>query len=221
MVVGEQEVEMERQSARLQEQLLRGARSMGIEVDGPAADRLIGYLALLSKWNKTYNLTAIEDPDQMVSHHLLDSLAICQHVSGKRVLDVGSGAGLPGIPLAIMLPEKTFVLLDSNGKKTRFLVQAVAELKLDNVEVVNERVEQYRDPQPFDSITARAYASMNQLLQQTHHLCAPGGRYLFMKGRQPTHEIAEIGPGYRVVESILLEVPGIAGQRRLIIVEPR
>jgi 16S rRNA (guanine527-N7)-methyltransferase len=218
--MGDQEVEIGRQSAKLRTQLLTGAKASGVELDEQAADKLLAYIALLAKWNRTYNLTAIDEPQRMVSHHLLDCLAIVPYVHGNRVLDIGSGAGLPGIPLAIVLPEKSFVLLDSNSKKTRFLVQAAAELKLGNVEVVNSRVEQYTTGNLFNTITARAFSSMGQMLEQSAHLCAADGRYLFMKGREPVQEIAEIGPKFRVTDTHLLDVPGIDGQRRLVIVEP-
>jgi len=218
--MNDQEVENGRQPVQLRTQLLTGAKALGIELDEQTVHKLLAYIALLAKWNKAFNLTAIDDPQRMVSHHLLDCLAITPYVFGKHVLDIGSGAGLPGIPLAMVLPEKSFVLLDSNGKKTRFLVQAIAELKLGNVEVVNSRVEQYTTRNPFSTITARAFSSIRQMLEQSAHLCAADGRYLFMKGREPAQEIAEIGAKFRVADTILLDVPGIDGQRRLVIVEP-
>lgn len=218
--MSDRETIKERQWAELRQQLVMGAKVLGITLDEAATENLLAYIALLAKWNKTYNLTAIDDPQRMVSHHLLDCMAIAHHVQGSRVLDIGSGAGLPGIPLAVIYPDKTFVLLDSNGKKTRFLVQVIAELKPGNVEVINSRVEQYVSNTPFDTITARAFSSMGQMLEQSAQLCAPGGRYLFMKGREPAQEIAEIGPKFSVTGTHLLAVPGVEGQRRLVIVEP-
>ncbi|MFV1996666.1 MAG: 16S rRNA (guanine(527)-N(7))-methyltransferase RsmG [Acidiferrobacterales bacterium] len=217
--MGDQEVENRRQSAQLRVQLLAGARVLGIELDRQATEKLMAYIALLVKWNKAYNLTAINDPPRMVSHHLLDCLAIATYVNGNRVLDIGSGAGLPGIPLALVYPNKKVVLLDSNGKKTRFLTQVVSELELKNVEVVNARVEKYSPAALFDTITARAFSSMVQTLDQSAHLCARVGSYLLMKGREPAQEIAEIGPNFRIVDTHLLNVPGIDGQRRLLIVK--
>jgi len=217
--MGDQEVENRRQSARLRAQLLTGAKVLGVDLGKHATDNLMIYIALLAKWNKVYNLTAIEDPPRMVSHHLLDCLAIATYVSGNQVLDIGSGAGLPGIPLAIVLPEKSFVLLDSNGKKARFLTQVVTELELKNVEVVNARVEKYSPAVLFDTVTARAFSSMGQALDQSAHMCAHGGLYLFMKGREPAQEIAEIGANFNVVDTRLLNIPGIDGQRRLIVVK--
>lgn len=210
----------EHQSPERRRQLVTGASTLGIELDAAAIQTLLDYITLLAKWNKTYNLTAIDDPQRVVSHHLLDCLAIAPYVYGARVLDIGSGAGLPGIPLSIIMPDKSFVLLDSNGKKTRFLVQAVAELQLKNVEVVNARVEKYSRTMPFDTITARAYSRMKQMIEQSSKLCAPGGRYLFMKGREPAQEIAEIGPHFSVTATHLLAVPGIEGQRCLVVVAP-
>lgn len=218
--MGDQEVENGRQSAQSRVQLLIGAKVLGVELDERATDKLMAYIALLAKWNKVYNLTAIDDPQSMVSHHLLDCLAIVPYIYGNRVLDIGSGAGLPGIPLAIIYPNKKFVLLDSNGKKTRFLTQVVTELELDNVEVANTRVEKYSTVDLFDTITARAFSSIGQTLGQSAGLCAPGGLYLFMKGREPAQEIAAIGANFHVVETRLLAVQGIEGQRRLIIVKP-
>jgi len=217
--MSDQEVENGRQPDPLHAQLITGTKVLGVELEKPSVEKLIAYIALLAKWNKVYNLTAIDSPPRMVSHHLLDCLAIVPYVSGNRVLDIGSGAGLPGIPLAIALPEKSFVLLDSNGKKTRFLTQVVTELELKNVEVVNARVEKYRSTLLFDTITARAFSSMEQTLDQSVGLCAPGGLYLLMKGREPIQEIADIGAKFHLADTYQLEVPGIDGQRRLLIVK--
>jgi len=217
----DQEVENGRQSAEFRRQLTAGINVLGLTMNDESTGKLLAYIALLAKWNKTYNLTAIDDPQRMVSHHLLDSLAIAPYVKGNRVLDIGSGAGLPGLPLAINFPEKTFVLLDSKGKKTRFLTQAVAALKLPNVKVVHARVEQYDTNLLFNTLTARAFSSMQQTLDQSARLCAPGGRYLFLKGREPAQEIADLGPNFHIAETHLLHVPGVEGERRLIIVAPR
>lgn len=210
----------QQQSPERRLQLVTGANTLGIELGAEAVQSLLDYITLLAKWNKAYNLTAIDDAQRVVSHHLLDCLAIAPYVRGARVLDIGSGAGLPGIPLSIIMPDKSFVLLDSNGKKTRFLVQAVAELQLKNVEVVNARIETFSRAPAFNTITARAYSRMEQMIEQSSKLCSQEGRYLFMKGRDPVQEIAEIGPRFSVTATHLLAVPGVEGQRCLVVVEP-
>ncbi len=154
------------------EELSLGARSLGVALSDAQHGQLLAYLALLVKWNKAYNLTAVRDPDEMVSRHLLDSLSVVPFVAagGARWLDVGSGGGMPGVPLAILFPERQFTLLDSNGKKTRFLTQVKLELKLANLEVIHSRVEQLQPPQPFDGIVSRAFSSLEDFSTWTRHL---------------------------------------------------
>jgi 16S rRNA (guanine527-N7)-methyltransferase len=205
--------EEENQLAR---QLAQGISEMGLAVSGQQQALLLEYLALLNKWNKAYNLTAIRQPEKMVVLHLLDSLSILPFVKAGRVLDVGTGGGLPGIPLAICLPETAFILLDSNGKKTRFLFHVVNTLGLDNVEVVNDRAENFQSSQQIDIVLTRAFASLKQTLEWTGHLLSPSGSLLAMKGTYPAEEIAEIPDSFRVVESSALEVPGNPGQRQLV-----
>jgi 16S rRNA (guanine527-N7)-methyltransferase len=180
----------------------------------PAAEqvRLLDYVELLAKWNQAYNLTAVRDPVEMVTRHLLDSLAIAPFLCGGRVLDVGSGAGLPGIPLALTFPERQFVLLDSNGKKTRFMVQAVATLGLLNVEIVPARVEDYRPAEPFATVVSRAFASLTDFLRLTGQLCAPDGCWLAMKGEAPETELQALPPGL-TAQVRVLRVPGLDAQR--------
>jgi 16S rRNA (guanine527-N7)-methyltransferase len=219
--VSELEVENERQLAAQRKLLVDGVDRLGLSLSDTAVDTLLEYVALLDRWNQAYNLTAIRDRQQMITHHLLDSLAIAGFVKGPRVLDMGTGPGLPGIPLAIALPDISFVLLDSNGKKTRFLVQAKSALGLDNIEVVHSRVEAYQPGTEFDTITARAFATLETMLGRSRHLCAPGGRYLLMKGRMPQDELGAVPADFIVQQTVPLQVPGVDGERHLIIIAPR
>jgi len=192
---------------------------MGLEADADQQQQMLGYLALLQKWNKAFNLTAIRDPEIMVSRQLLDSLSVHTLLRGNRVLDVGSGAGLPGIPLAIMNPQRAFTLLDTNSKKTRFLRQAKLELDVENILVEQVRVEQYQPRQPFDTITSRAFASLPDMVRLTRHLLAPGGCWLAMKGAVPVDELNAVGQEFRH-EIHPLGVPGETGQRHGILLWP-
>jgi 16S rRNA (guanine527-N7)-methyltransferase len=179
--------------------------------------QFIFYLQLLQKWNRVFNLTAIRDPKEMVVLHILDSLAVNPYLHGHRILDVGTGAGLPGIPLALLNPEKHFVLLDSNSKKTRFLVQAIAELKLKNVEVVHQRCEDFHPEKCFDTIVSRAFASIEVMLATTAHLCCAKGQFLAMKGVYPEQEMVEISPKFKVVEVHKLNIQGLDAERHLVV----
>lgn len=154
--------------------------------------KLLDYIALLTKWNKTYNLTAISDPQKIISHHILDSLAILPYIKGPNILDVGSGAGLPGIPLALLLPQYNFVLLDSNGKKTRFMSHVVMTLVLSNVKVVQARIEKFNFTPCFDTIVTRAFAALKDIVIESQHLCCEHGQLLAMKGKYPHEELAEL-----------------------------
>ena len=183
----------------LSRKLETGLEALGVAVSASARSSLLEYCELLMKWNKTFNLTSVDDPEQMISLHLLDSLAVLPFLPGGRVLDVGTGAGLPGIPLAIACPEQAFVLLDSNGKKTRFLVQASGQLGLENVEVVNQRVEQYQVQELFDVIISRAFSSLGQFLSACNHLLSPGGQFLAMKGKLPEDELHHLPDGFQLV----------------------
>ena len=185
-------------------------------VDEKQQAKLIKYVELLNKWNKTYNLTAVRQPEEMVTRHLLDSLSICPYLRGNNLLDVGTGAGLPGIPLAIIFPERQFTLLDSNNKKTRFVVQAVSELELPNVDVVQSRVEEYETKAPFDTITTRAYAAISDMVNQTSHLMASDGVFLAMKGADPVAEVGELPANYVVAQSHKIKVPGLEEERHVL-----
>lgn len=199
-------------------QLHAGLSAMGVDLAGDSQARLLEFVALLEKWNRVYNLTAVREPAQMVTRHLLDSLAIAPYVCGERVLDVGTGAGLPGIPLAVAMPTREFVLLDSNSKKTRFVTQAVAELGLRNVEVVAARVERYVPARKFDTLIARAFSSLGELLTGARHLGAKDGVYLAMKGVYPEEELTALPAEFTVREIAALKVPGLDGARHVVVI---
>lgn len=205
----------------LGQQLHLGAQKLKIELSEAQLQALLSYLQLLIKWNKAYNLTAIREPERMVSLHLFDSLAVHPHIqTANNIIDVGTGAGLPGVVLAIMNPEKNFTLLDSNGKKTRFLVQAKIDLKLDNLTVVNDRVEAYQPPQLFDMIISRAFASLADMTGWCKHLLAEGGCFLAMKGQYPQEEIDAIAHEYKVLSKQELHIPQVEGERHLLTIAP-
>lgn len=202
----------------LRQQLEFGLKQMGLHFSVPVQQKLVHYIQLIARWNKAFNLTAIRDVEDMVSKHLLDSLAVQPYLEGRSILDVGSGAGLPGIPFAITSPEKQFVLIDSNGKKTRFLTQAKIDLKLDNVEVVHQRVEDYQPVLDghriyFDVITARAYAMTDDILSSTAHLQGENTSILVMQGK--LDEQIE-NRQYQLVESHSLDVYGLGAERHLL-----
>ena len=197
-------------------QLQRGCAALDLTLEVGQQERLLDYLALISNWNKTYNLTAVREMGQMVSRHLLDSLAITPYLSGKRVIDVGTGAGLPGIPMAIMFPEREFHLLDSNGKKTRFLFQVKTALCLDNIVVHQARVESFRAAEAFDVVLSRAFASLQDMMHGCRHLLAPGGRLLAMKGVHPVEELEPVRAECDQVSVYPLTVPGLREQRHLV-----
>lgn len=176
----------------------------------------MGYLALLSKWNKVYNLTAVRDEGHMVTRHLLDSLAITPYLSGGRFIDVGTGAGLPGVPLAIAHPDHEFHLLDSNGKKARFLFQVKTVLCLDNIVIHQARVEAFGIADPFDTVLSRAFASLQDMAHSCRHLLAPGGRLLAMKGAYPSRELEGVSQACTEVAVYPLVVPGLAEERHLV-----
>lgn len=200
-------------------ELRQGARQMGIELSDAQVTQLLAYMALLNKWNKAYNLTAVRNPDEMVSRHLLDSLSILPFVDSGNWLDVGSGGGMPGLILAIMQPASRFTLLDSNGKKTRFLTQAKIELGLENVNVVNTRVEAFNPEQAFDGIVSRAFSALGDFVRLTRHLAKPSTRWLAMKGQYPTDELASLAGDMQLLSSHTLQVPGCQGSRHLLIVQ--
>lgn len=199
--------------------LTEALAAMGLELDSHQEAALMDYLGLLAKWNKTYNLTAIHEPERMLTHHILDSLVILPQVGKGPLLDVGSGAGLPGIPLAIARSDLRVTVLDASQKKCGFMQQAAIELNLPGVAVVHGRVEDYRPGPGFPQIVSRAFSDLSEFVRLTRHLLAEGGQWLAMKGLYPNEEIAQI-KGARVVRDIPLHVPGLDGDRHLIIMEP-
>jgi 16S rRNA (guanine527-N7)-methyltransferase len=196
--------------------LRQGVAALHLDLDEGQIELLIRYLELLAKWNRAYNLTAVEDPLAMVSLHLLDSLAIAPYLDGGRFIDVGTGPGLPGIPLAIALPGRHFTLLDSNGKRVRFLFQVRTALGLGNVREVQSRAETWRDGPGYDGIISRAYSAIDTMLASTAHLLAPGGHFYAMKGRLPEEELSALAKPFNVTATRRLQVPGIDGERHLI-----
>lgn len=204
----------------LAQQLSDGIAAMGIAVTAEQQAKLLDYLALLHKWNAVYNLTAIREPEQMVSHHLLDSMAVLPHLWPDRWLDVGCGGGLPGLVLAVMRPEWSFTLLDSNSKKTGFVQQAAIELGLHNVEVRCVRVERWQAEQKYDGIISRAFAEVSEFVAHTRHLLAEGGRWAAMKG-VPEQELARLPKEIEVEKVITLHVPELEAARSLVVLGER
>ena len=198
---------------KCREILTEGLEFLGLDADADKLELLLRFIAVIEKWNKAYNLTAIRDKEEMARLHILDSLAILPHLHGKRLIDIGTGAGLPGIPLAIYRPDMEFVLLDSNAKKTRFVQQAILELKLKNISVIHSRVEDYQPTQGFDTVVSRAFASMGDIMKLTAHLLAEDGLLLAMKGQQPDEELAALNRPYQIVPIV---VPHVDAERCLI-----
>ncbi|WP_084414402.1 16S rRNA (guanine(527)-N(7))-methyltransferase RsmG [Chitinibacter tainanensis] len=198
--------------------LATGLAAMGLAIGPAEQEKLLAYVALLAKWNKTYSLTAIREPERMVTHHLLDSLAPLPFLpaSALRMLDVGSGFGTPGIPLAIVRPEWQLTLLDSNHKKTTFLRQALLELQLPNVTVVTDRVEAYQPEAGFDIITSRAFADLGDFVRWTNHLLLPTGEWAALKGVYPHEEITHLPADVYVVGVDALQVPELDAERHLV-----
>ncbi|BBM01304.1 16S rRNA (guanine(527)-N(7))-methyltransferase RsmG [Microbulbifer sp. GL-2] len=196
--------------------LLQAAAQMSVALGESQQDRLLQYLALFARWNSAYNLSAIRDPSQMLERHIIDSLSVVNLCGEGALIDVGSGGGLPGIPLAIIHPERSITLLDSNGKKTRFLFQVASTLPLPNVTVVNERVESYVPEQLFTGVVSRAFASIVDMLDGSEHMLAPGGRFYAMKGKLPEDELSALPKGIKVEQVHQLLVPGCDAERHLI-----
>jgi 16S rRNA (guanine527-N7)-methyltransferase len=195
-------------------ELERGLEALGLPAN--LAQPLDAYLDLLVRWNKAYNLTAVTEPRQMVTQHILDSLAVLPRIHGTRIADIGSGAGLPGIPLAIARPEWTVVLVEAVGKKVRFQKQVILELGLANVNALHTRVENYRPDEPFDTVISRAFASTADFVALAGHLAGPDGRMLAMKGREPSDELKRLPEPWVVAAVDEMRVPGLDAQRHLV-----
>lgn len=197
--------------------LQQGVAQLKLNISAAQQQQLMAYLLLLHKWNQAYNLTAIRDLDEMVIKHLLDSVAVLPFLQGARCLDVGTGAGLPGLVLALLNPEQHWVLLDSNNKKTRFLQQAVIEFALKNVEVVCSRIELFKPAQTFDVIISRAYSELQKFYQQTRGFCAHQGQLIAMKGVYPEQELESFQSEGMTWETVSLDVPFLKAERHLIV----
>ncbi|EIS8441037.1 16S rRNA (guanine(527)-N(7))-methyltransferase RsmG [Salmonella enterica] len=191
----------------------------GISLTDHQKTQLVAYVDMLHKWNKAYNLTSVRDPAEMVVRHILDSIVVAPYLQGQRFIDVGTGPGLPGIPLAIVLPDAHFTLLDSLGKRVRFLRQVQHELKLENITPVQSRVEAYPSEPPFDGVISRAFASLNDMVSWCHHLPREKGRFYALKGQLPEDEIASLPDDFSVESVEKLRVPQLEGERHLVIIK--
>ncbi|WP_445355350.1 16S rRNA (guanine(527)-N(7))-methyltransferase RsmG [Microbulbifer sp. EKSA008] len=196
--------------------LLEAAAQMSVLLSDRQQDQLLEYLALFARWNSAYNLSAIRDPEQMLERHIIDSLSVVNLCGEGSLIDVGSGGGLPGIPLAIVHPERAITLLDSNGKKTRFLFQVASTLPLPNITVVNERVEAFVPELSFAGVVSRAFASIEDMVNGSEHMLAPRGRFYAMKGKLPEDELSALPKGIKVEQVHRLSVPGCDGERHMI-----
>lgn len=192
----------------------------GISLTDHQKNQLIAYVEMLHKWNKAYNLTSVREPSEMLVRHILDSIVVAPHLQGNRFIDVGTGPGLPGIPLSIVRPESHFTLLDSLGKRVRFLRQVQHELALSNIEPVQSRVEDFPAQPPFDGVISRAFASLNDMVSWCLHLPGENGCFYALKGQLPEDEIASLPTGFAVDSVVKLRVPQLEGERHLVVIKP-
>lgn len=192
----------------------------GISLTDHQKNQLVAYVDMLHKWNKAYNLTSVRDPNEMLIRHILDSVVVAPHLVGSRFIDVGTGPGLPGIPLSIVLPDAHFTLLDSLGKRIRFLRQVQHELGLTNITPVQSRVEDFPAEPPFDGVISRAFASLNDMVSWCHHLPGQRGRFYALKGQLPDDEIGQLPAEFAVDSVIKLRVPQLDGERHLVMIKP-
>lgn len=202
----------------LRDKLMQGLAALALPLPEGAVDSFLAYIALLHKWNRVYNLTAIREPQQMLYHHILDSLAVAPYLPGGSIADIGTGPGLPGIPLALARPDTAVDLVESNHKKATFLTQAKLELKLENVRVVCERAETFQPPEKFGVVISRAFSDLAEFVTLARHLCAPGGVMAAMKGLYPHEELAAL-PNTAMVEQVIpVKVPGLDAERHLVLI---
>ena len=201
------------------EKLVRGAAALDVELTEHQCDRMLRYMELMQKWNRTYNLTAVRSEADMLTHHLLDSLSVLPHLASSSVADIGSGGGLPGIPIAIARPDTNVTLVEAVQKKAAFLRQAMIEVGLKNVTVVGTRVEDWRPKVLFDVVISRAFAHLRDFLSVAGHVCVPGGLMAAMKGVIPQEELEAVPTGFHVTRTIALKIPGLAAERHLILVK--
>ena len=203
----------------LSERLSTGLSKLGLQNTAQQHDQWLAYVELIAHWNRSINLTAVREPRDMVTRHILDSLSIAPFLPEAPLLDIGTGAGLPGIPLAIYYPDRAFTLLDSNGKKTRFLFQVVRELQLPNVDIVQARVEQWRPAMCFESVTARAFSNLSTLVNRVAHLTTEAGKIFAMTATETTEQLQIDASGFVMHDRIALSVPGLEEQRHLVVVQ--
>jgi 16S rRNA (guanine527-N7)-methyltransferase len=196
--------------------LASGLEALSLNLNDNQQHQLVEFVLLIDKWNKAYNLTSVRCPKQMMVKHILDSLAIVPHLTGENIIDVGTGPGLPGMPLAIAFPDKTFTLLDSLGKRVRFMTQCVHTLKLTNVTPVNSRVENHVGDKPYDIVLSRAFASLKDMLHWCEHLVDSDGQFLALKGQFPKSEIDEVSDHFQVTATENIAVPNLEGERHLV-----
>ncbi|RMG29757.1 MAG: 16S rRNA (guanine(527)-N(7))-methyltransferase RsmG [Gammaproteobacteria bacterium] len=201
--------------------LADGIRRLGLEIPPERQRRLLDYIQLLGKWNRVYNLTSVRKPQDMIARHLLDSLSVYPYVEGPRVLDVGTGAGIPGMVFALVQPDWELVLLDSSNKKLRFVRQAIEELGVENASVAHVRVEDYRPEAPFDTAVSRAFSSLEDMYQACRRLMKPDGKVLAMKGVYPVTEVEALSDPEVLLDVIPLAVPGLQAERHVVMLSPR
>jgi 16S rRNA (guanine527-N7)-methyltransferase len=203
----------------LTQELAKALQTNGHTLASDVQTKMLAYIHMIALWNQAFNLTSIRDLHEMIWLHLIDSLAISPYLHGENIIDVGTGAGLPGIPLAMINPDKKFTLLDSNSKKTRFLTQVILELKIPNIEVLHSRCEDFKPMPGFDSIVSRAFAAIPVMLAKTGHLAAPHGQFIAMKGIKPEQEIQAIPAGFSVLGIHKLVMTGLTAQRHVICIQ--
>lgn len=202
--------------AQLQEELATGIKAIGLTIDATTQERLLDYLLQLHKWNQAFNLSGIKQLQDMLRLHLLDSLVLAPFIDGECIADVGTGAGLPGFPLALCYPDKRFLLIDSNSKKTRFIFQTAAILEVKNITAIHSRVEDYASQPQVDIVTSRAFASLKDFVVGCRHLVSGPGKFLAMKGLYPKSEVDELPSGFQVSAVHQVKVPGVAAERHIL-----